>query len=1490
MGFDIIPGDIDIDIDAGDLNPLKWINKANHAFGDTLASNLEFLGITDPAVDPDGIREIAKQWRALAKGLDAAAHDAETALKDLEWEGEAAKALHKRAKTARTQATDMADSLRTGAKALDDFADEAHTLLTEIGVILAEIAEFEIASLALSVLTGGLSVIAGNLAAGARAVKVVALIARIEKSGSGMARVIRTVMEAIRGLERALKALGEIKTIAKAGKLAGEGMKFAAFDALLKDPGTFKDPDKLAETLAAGAAFGVGLGSLGKVLGKGLGKLKPSELAKLGKTLKLDGSGLSRLKLRPSEWEKLPASIRSMFKKCDLDPIDVATGDMLLPQTDVALPGTLPLVLERTHVSSYRWGGWFGPSWASTLDQRLQADDDGFIYAAPDGARLSYPPLAPDSADPVYPGGGSRLSLSWDTEVDGALRITDPDTGHSYVFHSPRPADDSQAVDLPLQTIVDRNGQRITLHYADDGFPTEVSHSGGYRIALDHHPHLPRIASLRLLDPVQPEGNGTLLVSYGYDEDGHLTEVTNSSGLPLRFTYDDVGRITSWTDRNDTVYQYTYDESGRVVHTAGSDGFLSGTLAYDDETGTTCVTNGLGHTTRYEHNEAYRLIRQTDPLGHVTRQEWDDDHRLIAVTDPLDRTTRFIHDEHGRVASAVRPDGLTAGAEYNELGLPITVTEPDGSVWRQEFDERGNRVAVTDSAGATTRFDYNKAGHLVSVTDALDHTIRVRCDAAGLPVEVTNPLGAATSYQRDAFGNPVTVTDPLGHATRLEWTTEGKLARRAYADGSSERWVYDGEGNCTRHTDPAGAVTRFEYTHFDQLVARTGPDGVRYEFTHDAELRLTGVTNSQGSTWAYVFDPAGRLVSETDFDGRVLTYAHDAAGQLVNRTVATGQQIRFERDLLGRTVTKDAAGSVTTYVYDEAGRLTRAVTGDVELSRCYDAAGRMLSETVNDRTTAYSYDLLGRRTERTTPTGATTAYAYNAAGRRTQLTTSGHTLTFDHDRAGRELSRSLGETVTLAGVFDPVGRLTSQTVTGPVPHGVIQQRDYTYRADGALVGVNDRLNGHRHFDLDAAGRVTAVRADQWSETYAYDDAGNQTEAAWPTEQSGQEATGSRSYTGSRIIRAGQVRYEHDDAGRITLRQKPRLSRKPDTWRYTWDAEDHLTQVVTPDGTIWRYLYDPAGRRIAKQRLASDGRTVTDQTDFTWDGTTLAEQSSRALDCAETVTLTWTHDGLRPLTQAEHKYLDDSEVDERFYAIVTDLVGTPTELLDEHGDIAWRARTTLWGTTTWNRAATAHTPLRFPGQYHDPETGLNYNYFRHYDPETARYLTPDPLGLAPAPNPVTYVHNPHTWADPLGLAACPPGEGGTEVDPRKLDYLFNKNIKPDSHNSPRALQNEQQLGRIGINDTAEMRQYVTEHLTGASKQPFERTFTKEWNGGSGEFGVTNSVVHGPRGALGVESTWELRSDGTRRLSTVIFRGSGPGVSIVKSSDKWPPYNH
>ncbi|MER6630956.1 DUF6531 domain-containing protein [Streptomyces sp. NPDC000987] len=1338
-----------------DLNPLHYVNKFNHMFGDSIASGLEFLGITDPAVDPDGVREIAKKWRHLATGLDDAAEASRKAVAEVEWEGKAAKAFDKRSKAARKQAREMAHSLREGAKALDDFADKAHELLSEIGVILAEIAEFEIAGLALSILTAGASEVASTLMAGERALKVVALVGRIEEEGTALGSVIRGVMEVIRGVERALKTLKEIRGVAAVAKMAKGGAEFTAFETLLQDPSAFKDPEKLAGILAEGAVMGVGFGVLGKALGKGLKALGPAALARLSKGMGLDCAAFERLKLNPG-FDKLPASVRNMVKKFVRDPIDVATGDMALTRTDVSLPGVLPLILTRTHLSSYRWGGWFGPTWASTLDQRIQADDEGFVYAAPDGARLCFPRPDPETNDPVGPQTpGSRLTLSWDTETDGAVRVTDPDTGLTHVFHSPVPAADDTAVDLPLQHITDRNGNRITVHYADGDIPAAVIHSGGYRIALDHDRSRSRITGLRLLGPAHPDRPGTTLLTFGYDEQGRLTEETNSSGLPMRYTYDAEGRITSWTDRNDTTYWYRYDDQGRVTATGGTGGALASTLTYDTATRTTRVTDSLGHTRVYEHNENLRLIRETDPLGNVTTREWDDNLQLVAVTDPLGHTTRYGYSPRGRVVTITFPDGRRTTAEYGDFGLPTSVTGADGAVWRLEYDERGNRTAVSDPSGATTRIAVNRAGHPTSTVDPLGNTTLIRCDAAGLPLQVTDPLGAVTTYERDAFGRPIVITDPSGATTRLTWTTEGKPARSVGPDGAVESWGYDAEGNCISHTDAMGAVTRFAYTHFDLIAARTGPDGARHEFIHDTELRLTQVINAQGLTWDYAYDPAGRLISESDFDNRTLTYRHDAAGRLESRTGAMGQTIRYVRDPLGQILRKDVEGAITTYDYDPAGRLVLAVGPDATLALEYDNTGRVLSETINGRTVRHEYDPLGLRTKRTTPSGSTSHRDYDAAGHLVELVTAGRSFRFEYDPAGRELSRRLDGTVSLANTYDAAGRLTSRSVRDDVGR-IVQAHTYAYRPDGNPSRHDDLLNGVRSFDLDTAGRVTAVQGRDWTERYAYDEAGNQTRATWPTAHPGQEATGFRSYTGTRITSAGNVRYEHDAQGRIVLRQKRRLSRKPDTWRYTWDAEDRLVSVVTPDGSRWRYTYDPLGRRIAKQLLAAEGDSVVEQVEFAWDGTTLCEQTAVSAAQPNAVTLTWDHLGLQPVAQTERITAADApqeEIDARFFAIVTDLIGTPTELVDEQGDIAWRTRRTLWGSTAWASDSAAYTPLRFPGQYFDFETGLHYNYFRHYDPETARFLTPDPLGLTPAPNPLAYVPNPLVWIDPLGLEAC-----------------------------------------------------------------------------------------------------------------------------------------
>jgi RHS repeat-associated protein len=1029
----------------------------------------------------------------------------------------------------------------------------------------------------------------------------------------------------------------------------------------------------------------------------------------------------------------------------ELDPIDMASGEMILRQTDFTLPGLLDFALDRTYLSSYRVGRWFGPSWSSTVDQRLEVDPDGVCMVAPDGVLLAFP--HPNDGETVVASEGPRFRLS--RTDSGGYMVLDPETGRT--SHFARLLGGPGL--LPLAAITDRNGNRVEFSYGPDGVLTEIEHSGGYRLLVDTWDGL--ITGFRLR---RPDSAALALISYAYDGRANLTEIINSSGTPLRFDYDTDGRMVQWTDRNGSEYRYTYDTLGRCIRTTGSAGCLNGTIRYED--GVTVETNSLGHDKTYHFNTSRQVERIVDPLGGVTTMTWDRYDRQLSTTDPLGRTTRQVRDDDGNVTAIILPDGSRFTAAYNALGLPVIVTDPDGAAWQYTYDSHGNLLTVTDPMGAVTSYTYDGRGHITSATDALGGVHRVESNPAGLPIAVTDPLAATTYYGYDAAGRVITITDPAGGVSRLSWTIEGKLASRTRPDTQAEHWSYDGEGNLVQYTDSLGQVTRSEIGHFDLLTARVDPDGSHLKFGYDTELRLAAVTNPQGLVWRYEYDPAGNLIRETDFNGRELHYAQDAAGQLIVRTNGAGQTITFVRDLLGNVRERQSAGSVATFDYDGAGRLLRTANADAEITFTRDALGRILAETCNGRTITSSFDKLGRRVRRSTPSGAESVWEYDGCGQPIALHTAGQTIRFGYDNAGREVERRLGDNVMLTQTWDTSHRLLSQALTAatrdpaaPRPAGeqqsMIQRRDYQYRADGYLTGIVDQLSGPRAFNLDPAGRVTAVQGQGWTERYAYDSAGNIISATWPTDDT--ETIGERVYAGTLIRRAGNVRYQHDAQGRVIMHQRKRLTAKPLTWHYTWDADDRLTDVTTPDGQRWCYRYDPLGRRVAKQRI--EGDRVAEQVEFTWDGVVLAEQTQST---GKVTTWDWEPDSFRPVTQTERTALSDAPqrwIDEQFYSIITDLIGTPSELVDPHGTIAWHSRTTLLGTLLSSSATTAHIPLRFPGQYHDPETGLNYNYHRYYDPATGRYNTADPLGLTPSPNPHTYVQNPTRLVDPLGLMSC-----------------------------------------------------------------------------------------------------------------------------------------
>ncbi len=101
-------------------------------------------------------------------------------------------------------------------------------------------------------------------------------------------------------------------------------------------------------------------------------------------------------------------------------------------------------------------------------------------------------------------------------------------------------------------------------------------------------------------------------------------------------------------------------------------------------------------------------------------------------------------------------------------------------------------------------------------------------------------------------------------------------------------------------------------------------------------------------------------------------------------------------------------------------------------------------------------------------------------------------------------------------------------------------------------------------------------------------------------------------------------------------------------------------------------------------------------------------------------------------------------------------GTPERMTDREGHIRWEGQNSAWGKLLHESIPQEMgyaQNLRMQGQYLDRETGLHYNLFRYYDPDSARFTQQDPIGLKGGLNLYQYAPNPLSWIDPLGLTAC-----------------------------------------------------------------------------------------------------------------------------------------
>ncbi|WP_334676104.1 AHH domain-containing protein, partial [Escherichia coli] len=831
---------------------------------------------------------------------------------------------------------------------------------------------------------------------------------------------------------------------------------------------------------------------------------------------------------------------------------------------------------------------------------------------------------------------------------------------------------------------------------------------------------------------------------------------------------------------------------GRCVNVTGAEGYYNATLDYGD--GCTTVTDGKG-IHRYYYDPDGNILREEAPDGSTTTYEWDEFHHLLARHSPAGRVEKFEYNAAlGQLSRYTAADGAEWQYRYDERGLLSNITDPAGQTWTQQCDERGLPVSLVSPQGEETRLAYTAQGLLSGIFRQDERRLGIEYDHHNRPETLTDVMGREHHTEYSGHDLPVKMRGPGGQSVRLQWQQHHKLSGIERAGTGAEGFRYDRHGNLLAYTDGNGVVWTMEYGPFDLPVARTDGEGHRWQYRYDKDtLQLTEVINPQGESYRYILDNCGRVTEERDWGGVVWRYRYDADGLCTARVNGLEETILYSRDAAGRLAEIITPEGKTQYAYDKSGRLTGIFSPDGISQRTgYDERGRVNVTTQGRRTIEYHYPdehtvircILPPEDERDRHPDESllkTTYRYNAAGELTEVILPGdETLTFSRDEAGREVLRHSNRGFACEQGWNAAGQPVSQragffpeeaTWGGLVPS---LAREYRYDSAGNVSAVTSREDygreTRREYRLDRNGQVTAVTASgtglgygEGDESYGYDSCGYLKAQSAGRHRISEETE--RYAGGHRLKQAGNTQYDYDAAGRMVSRTKHRDGYRPETERFRWDSRDQLTGYCSAQGELWEYRHDASGRRTEKR---CDRKKI--RFTYLWDGDSIAEIREYRDDKLYSVRHL-VFNGFELISQQfsrerqAHPSVAPQWVTRTNHA-VSDLTGRPLMLFNSEGKTVWRpGQTSLWGLALSLPADTgypdprgeldpeANPGLLYAGQWQDVESGLCYNRFRYYEPESGMYLVSDPLGLQGGEQTYRYVPNPCGYVDPLGLVGC-----------------------------------------------------------------------------------------------------------------------------------------
>ena len=802
----------------------------------------------------------------------------------------------------------------------------------------------------------------------------------------------------------------------------------------------------------------------------------------------------------------------------------------------------------------------------------------------------------------------------------------------------------------------------------------------------------------------------------------------DGSSQVTKFEYNPLGMTTKVTDPVGRISTFTYDtnlvdllEVRQQIGTNVSNTELLSKFTYSTNHLPLTAVDAAGQTNRMGYNGFGQLTALTNALNEVVTLAYDTNGYVTNITGAVSgATTGFTYDGYGRVRTVTDSEGYTVTTDYDDLDRPTKITYPDGT-YDQIVYQWLDPVLTKDRRGHWSSKSY----------DALRRVQRVR-----------DALGRLTSFEWCGCGSLESLTDPMGRTTTWNRDLEGRVTAKIYPDTTQLGYQY--ETNTSRlksFTDALGQRT--SYTYF-----------------RDDNLRQVSYTNAAVAT------PTVSFTYDTNYN-RMLTLVDGVGTNTYSYYAVTNTQLGA-----GKLQSVDGPWSNDTiaYSYDELGRVTTRSINSVAVKMTYDALGRVTAVTnaLGSFTTGY-YGTTSRPGTNTYPNGQTTILSYYGTNLDQRLQTIWHqnssTATiskfdYSYDADGQIATwtqqADAGTPTVWAPSYDPVDQLLGVTVRSNTVAGtILKQFVYGYDTAGNRTSegihvpgsastvtaanhneanqlTNVAAGGMARFlgSLNELGTVTvagdAAVVDSRTTNFVAEvsiSTGTNTVPVVATDYSSNSQTNNYQL----VVSSGGVSrtLSYDLNGNLISNVTATL-----TATYEWDAVNRLVAINAGTNRS-EFTYDGSGRRT--QIVEKQNGSVVSTRKFLWCGTELCEERDSG---GGTVNRRFVGQG--------------EQISGTNYFFTRDHLGSVREMTDSSQTVRARYDYDPYGRRT-KVTGDLDADFGFTGHYTHSTSGLCLTLYRAYDPETARWLSKDPIEEQGGLNLYAYVSNdPVNNTDPLGL--------------------------------------------------------------------------------------------------------------------------------------------